>query len=42
MTLRGRPGEITLFLAGRRSAADVELTGATEAVDEVRTGKLGI
>jgi uncharacterized protein (TIGR03085 family) len=42
VTIRGRSGEITLFLAGRREAADVELTGATEAVDEVRTGKLGI
>jgi uncharacterized protein (TIGR03085 family) len=42
VTLKGRPGELTLFLAGRRDAADVELTGETEAVDEVRTGKLGI
>jgi uncharacterized protein (TIGR03085 family) len=42
VTLKGRPGELTLFLAGRRQAAEVELTGPTEAVDEVRTGKLGI
>ncbi len=42
VTLKGRPGELTLFLAGRREAAEVELTGPTEAVDEVRTGKLGI
>jgi len=42
VTLTGRPGELTLFLAGRREAAQVELQGETEAVDEVRTGKLGI
>jgi len=42
VTLTGRPGELTLFLAGRREAAQVELKGATEAVDEVRTGQLGI
>ncbi|HYF44625.1 MAG TPA: TIGR03085 family metal-binding protein [Acidimicrobiales bacterium] len=42
VTLRGRSGELTLFLSGRRAAADVELTGETEAVDEVRTGKLGL
>jgi len=42
VTLTGRPGELTLFLAGRRSAAAVELVGADDAVAEVRTGKLGI
>jgi uncharacterized protein (TIGR03085 family) len=42
VTLKGRPGELTLFLAGRREAAEVELIGPTDAVDEVRTGKLGI
>ena len=42
VTMKGRPGELTLFLSGRRDAAQVELTGDTEAVDEVRTGKLGI
>jgi hypothetical protein len=42
VTLRGAPGELTLVLSGRRDAAQVELTGDTEAVDEVRTGKLGI
>lgn len=42
VTLKGRAGELTLFLSGRREAAQVELTGSTEAVDEVRTGKLGI
>ena len=40
--MKGRAGELTLFLSGRRDAPAVELTGATEAVDEVRTGKLGI
>jgi uncharacterized protein (TIGR03085 family) len=42
VTMTGRPGELTLFLSGRRDAADVELTGETPAVDEVRTGPLGI
>jgi uncharacterized protein (TIGR03085 family) len=42
VTIKGRSGELTLFLAGRRGAAEVDLTGETEAVDEVRTGKLGI
>jgi uncharacterized protein (TIGR03085 family) len=42
VTLKGRPGELTLFLAGRRDAAEVELTGSTEAVDELRTGPLGL
>ncbi len=42
VTLTGRAGELTLFLSGRRGAAQVELKGETEAVDEVRTGKLGI
>ncbi len=42
VTIKGRSGEITLFLSGRRDAAHVDLTGETEAVDEVRTGKLGL
>ena len=42
VTLTGRAGELTLFLSGRRDAAQVELTGETPAVDEVRTGPLGI
>lgn len=42
VTIRGRPGEIVLFLSGRRDAAEVDLTGDTDAVAEVRTGKLGL
>ncbi len=42
VTLTGRAGELTLFLAGRRGAAEVDLKGETDAVTEVRTGKLGI
>ncbi len=42
VTLKGRPGEISLFLSGRRSAAVVELEGEPDAVEEVRTGKLGL
>jgi uncharacterized protein (TIGR03085 family) len=42
VTMTGTPGELTLFLSGRREAAQVELSGETPAVDEVRTGPLGI
>ena len=42
VTMTGRSGELTLFLSGRRDAAQVELTGETPAVDELRTGPLGI
>jgi uncharacterized protein (TIGR03085 family) len=42
VTIRGRPGEVVLFLSGRRAAAEVDLTGDTDAVDEVRTGDLGL
>lgn len=42
VTMTGSPGELTLFLSGRRDAAQVELTGETPAIDELRTGPLGI
>jgi uncharacterized protein (TIGR03085 family) len=42
VTLRGRPGELTLFLSGRRRVARVELEGDPAAVEEVRTGTLGL
>ena len=42
VTMTGTPGELTLFLSGRRDAAHVDLTGETPAVDELRTGPLGI
>jgi uncharacterized protein (TIGR03085 family) len=40
--LRGLPGELLLFLFGRRDAADVELTGPSEAVDAVRRTSFGM
>ena len=40
--LTGRPGELVLYLFGRRSAADVELTGDADAVAVVEGASLGI
>jgi len=40
--LRGLPGELLLFLFGRRDVADVELTGPTQAVDAVRRTSFGM
>src|SRR5262249_20809136 len=40
--LRGRPGELLLFLFGRGDAADVELTGPPAAVDTVRRASFGM
>jgi hypothetical protein len=42
VTLTGAPGEIVLFLSGRKEAADVEYDGAPEAVALVIAAKLGI
>ena len=41
-TLTGRPGELTLYLSGRRHAAQVELAGGPEAVAAVRNARFGI
>jgi uncharacterized protein (TIGR03085 family) len=41
-TLSGRPGEIVLYLSGRRSAAHVELGGAPEAVAVLRQARFGL
>jgi uncharacterized protein (TIGR03085 family) len=41
-TLRGRPGEIALFLTGRRAAAQVELDGPPEAVAAVEAASFGL
>jgi uncharacterized protein (TIGR03085 family) len=41
-TLSGTPGEITLYLTGRRSAAHVELGGAPEAVPVLRQASFGV
>jgi uncharacterized protein (TIGR03085 family) len=42
VTLTGRPGELALYLAGRRSAAEVTVTGAEEAVRALDAVRLGI
>ena len=41
-TLRGAPGEITLFLSGRGAAAHVEVGGPPEAVERVRGARFGL
>jgi uncharacterized protein (TIGR03085 family) len=38
----GLPGELLLFLFGRRDAADVEVTGSPEAIDAVRRTPFGM
>jgi len=41
-TLTGRPGEIALYLSGRKAAAHVELGGPPEAVTALRDARFGI
>ena len=40
--LRGPIGECALYLSGRRDAAQVEVTGDPDAVEALRTAKLGV
>ena len=40
--LRGLPGELLLFLFGRRDAADVEITGSPEAIEALRLTPFGM
>jgi uncharacterized protein (TIGR03085 family) len=40
--LRGLPGELLLFLFGRQDAADVEITGSSDAIEAVRRTPFGI
>ncbi|MBI2704464.1 MAG: TIGR03085 family protein [Actinobacteria bacterium] len=42
VTIAGRPGEIVLYLAGRRSAAQVKLEGSPEAIAIAEGAGLGI
>jgi uncharacterized protein (TIGR03085 family) len=42
VTMTGPPGELTLFLSGRKDAAQVELDGDAEAVARVRAARFGI
>jgi uncharacterized protein (TIGR03085 family) len=41
-TLTGEPGELTLFVSGRQRAAKVEIDGPPEAVEKLRTARLGL
>ena len=38
----GRPGELLLYLFGRQSAADVEISGPAAAVEAVRRARFGM
>ena len=41
VVVQGTPGELLLWLFGRREAAHVELAGPPEAVERARTARLG-
>jgi uncharacterized protein (TIGR03085 family) len=41
-TLKGRPGELALYLSGRKGAAQVELTGPDQAKEALRSASFGI
>jgi uncharacterized protein (TIGR03085 family) len=41
-TLRGRPGELALYLSGRKAAAQVEIEGPQEATEALRSTSFGI
>jgi uncharacterized protein (TIGR03085 family) len=42
VALTGAPGELAMFLSGRQSAADVELTGPAEWTARLKKARLGI
>ena len=42
VVLRGRPGELVLFLYGRQRVADVALEGSPADVAALRSASLGI
>mgnify|MGYP007089482530 CR=1 FL=1 len=42
LTITGRPGEILLYLMGRKDAAHVELGGDDAAIDAASSAALGI
>lgn len=42
VTITGAPGELALFLSGRRSAAEVAVTGPEEAVAALASTRLGL
>ena len=42
VVLRGRPGELVMYAAGRSRVAEVELDGPPEAVAEIEAARLGL
>lgn len=42
VSLRGRPGELAMFLTGRQQVSDVALTGPDEQVERLRNAHLGV
>ncbi|MFJ8232034.1 TIGR03085 family metal-binding protein [Streptomyces sp. NPDC094448] len=42
VTVTGGPGELTMFALGRQSAAQVDLEGEPEAVEKVRSSRIGL
>jgi uncharacterized protein (TIGR03085 family) len=42
VTIVGKPGELTLYLSGRREAADVQLVGETDVVAEFGSVHVGM
>jgi uncharacterized protein (TIGR03085 family) len=42
ISLRGRPGELAMFLTGRQQVAEVALTGPDELVERLRNARLGV
>jgi uncharacterized protein (TIGR03085 family) len=42
VSLRGRPGELAMFLTGRQQVTDVALTGPEELVERLRNARLGV
>jgi len=40
--VRGRPGEIALYLSGRKAAAQVEIEGPPQATEALRQASFGI
>jgi hypothetical protein len=40
--VRGLPGELLLFLFGRRDVADVAITGSPEAIEALQRTRFGM
>jgi hypothetical protein len=42
VVMHGAPGELVLYFAGRKTAAQVDLEGPEDAVQAVRAAKFGL